>query len=170
MIIRCAALLNGCLHIPNAPATYLLSHAGRLQRIATASNLRQEVSSEQSGHCLLHWLHFADPKLAQYLRGNYRLNRNRKTFDVMDSLPATITHYYGLRIKIEQRDLAEATGNDLLQKCDRILRYRAIIYSVCPSEQNKAQFNQERSNLSKLINQLHNKRTQKVSTRIKSIV
>lgn len=168
MIIRCAALINGCLHIPTIPATYLLSSGGKLQRISTANNLREEVSREHPDQSLLHWLNFADPKLAQYLRGNYRLNR--RIFDVMDSLPATITHYYGLRIKIEQRDLAETTGNELLQKCDRILRYRAIIYSVCPSEQNKAQFNQERSNLSKLINQLHNKRTQKVSTRIKSIV
>ena len=163
MIIQCAALINGLFHIPEVPATYLLSVSGRLQRISTANNLREEVSRDRSDHCLLHWLYFADPKLAQYLRGNYR--PNRKIFDVVEALPETVTRYYNLRIKIEQRDLTEVTGNELLQKCDRILQYRAIICSVSPTEKNRTIFYSERSKFGNTMKLIEKNRNQKISTK-----
>lgn len=163
-MIQCAALINGLFHVPDSPATYLLSSGGKLQRISTASNLREEISRDRSDHCLLHWLHFSDPKLARYLSGNFR--PNRKIFDVVDSLPEIITRYYNIRIKIEQRDLVETTGNELLQKCDRILRYRAIICSVSPSEQNRTIFYSERSKFGNTMKLIEKSRSQKISTKI----
>lgn len=156
MTLQCSSLCPYIEHLPEKPATYIVSQTGLIHIFGSTENLQEAIlklrDRELKGGkpkilfdnlSIVHYFDHSDLSFAKYLQSRCSKNYIKRIETLIDCLPSWLKTYYKARIKELIKAIPDdAPASQTLPYIERVVAYYRVFYHNHRDPQIQAEYGQ----------------------------